>query len=380
MKKFNLTLILTLAMALGATAQQTLYLSDIIADGKSGETYIVDEDLLGVYVPPSHPNVIFAKDYNGYAAKSHPTQEQYDAGHLFDESDGTLTTDSWGNLQWEGSFDQSNWVKIVFPEGVDATQYESRVIKSGTLTGVVNVQSSPCSPLGLTLTVKEGMTLPTAGDNMEPYQPNTYCTCNFVMQPEWYFVKPQNQEFALIHWAVYHQADKKFYVPAKNGDINGYGLKGSFPVSMALWEDQPGIDPDEVFRDEYLYEDFPAIIEFRTGENFTLNIDPGFTGDYNYIYDAPRRLPIGEGGETPYFTDKDGGVHYYTVMVYPLSLPNEGVITAVNDVRSSTRTVASVRYTDAQGRTSTQPHRGFNVVTTTYTDGTTAAEKRIIGE
>ena len=354
MKNIYLTIILLVTLAAVASAQSRMTLADIISQGESGETYTVRGDLIGVYVSPHYPNVIFAKDDNGYAFPMSPAEGQA----IYDQVE---------------NFDQSNWVKVVLPEGTNATTYLNKKIKTLTLTGQVNLQNAPCNPLGLTLTV--GGSLPQTNGDFT-YSPNTYCVANFVMQ-EMFLVKPQNQEYAKIHWAVYNAADKKFYVPASGNGTNGYNLGGSFEISMDLWEQQPKIDPNEVFQDGYVYE-FPAIIEFRLGETFGLIIDPGFSGENNIFY-APRpggqhRMGIGNAGQTPYYTDEDENKYYYNVIVYPLSLDTPGVITAVEQVEME-RMVSGVTYVDMQGRVTKNPTEGMCIEVTRYTDGTTSTRK-----
>ena len=375
MKNIYLTIILLFTLTAVASAQTvsgSYTLADLITNGESGKVYKITEDLIGVYCPPNYPNVIFAKDDNGYANYSQPSDDQIEQGLIFDEQGGYV--DQWGD--WWGTFDQSNWVKIELPEGSDASVFVDHLIKKNTIIGRVNVQNYPCNPLGLTLVIENENSLPQVGSG-ETYSPNTYCVANFVMQPDWYLVKPQNQEYAKIHWAVYNSADKKFYVPKKNGDINGYNLSGSFEVDMGLWEQQANVDPNSVFQDKYVYE-FPAIIEFRLGETFGLDIDPGFDNEHN-IHFAPQRLraaayDVGNGGERPYYTDEDGGKHYYTVIVYPLRLDTPGVVTAVEQVQVES-TVSSVTYVDMQGRVKKNPTEGMCIEVTRYTDGTTSTRK-----
>ena len=374
MKKLYI-LATTILLAAGASAQTTprYSLADLITEGESGKFYTIDEDLLAVYVPASYPNVIFAKDDNAYAAYSQPTEEQIENDKLYDEREGYL--DQWGD--WYGTFDQSNWVKIVLPEGTDATSYKGYFIKKRTLTGRVNVQNSPCNPMGLTLYVEDANNLPQKG-SAQDYDPNTYCTANFVKQDVWYLVKPQNQEYAFVHWAVYNKADKKFYVPKKNvqEEWNMANLSGCFEVDMSLFEPSPGADPDIIYEDGYMYE-FHAMIEFRLGgTDFGLNIDPGFGNEHN-IHFAPRRvIEIGNGGETPYVMDDEQNLYYYRIMVYPLDKPSEGVITSIEGLKAN-KQVQSVRYCDLQGHMSDTPHRGFNIAVTTYSDGTTQTTKQL---
>ena len=374
---------------------QTMPLNDIISTCKLTEFYTIENDLIGVYAPPKYPRVIFAKDADEYANRSEPTKAQYNAGHLYDERDGHFETyeDVFGYTveRWVGSFDQSNWVKIALPEGKDAKYLEGKIIKGGTVTGRANLQEFPCAPIGLTISLQDDAPMPEAGAAQE-YNPNLYCCGNFVKQDSWYFVKPQNQEYANIRWAVFHatDTDTMFYAPRNNS-----GLPGSFRISMALWEEQPDIDPTKVFEDGLQYE-FPAIIEFRLGVTIGLIIDPGFDGDIiiwgddggdgngdgdgdggNYMK-APRRMDVTDNpGEKPTFTDGEGVVYPYTVMVYPLRLPSPGIATAVDETVTPVKTLVSTQYVDLQGRVSDTPFEGLNIVCKTFSDGSVMTMKAI---
>ena len=372
------------AMAGVAVAQenvQTMTLNDIITTGQLSEFYTIENDLIGVYAPPHYPRVIFAKDANEYANRSEPTKEQYNANpkRLYDERDGFFETyeDEFGYTveRWVGTFDQSNWVKIALPEGADAKYLEGKIIKGGTVTGRSNLQAFPSDPLGLTISLKDDAPLPVAGEEVA-YEPNLYCCGNFVKQDSWYFVKPQNQEYANIHWAVWHAADTMFYAPKNNT-----GLPGSFPISMSLWEPQPNISPFDVFEDGLQYE-FPAMIEFRLGVNFGLIIDPGFDGDIiiwgDGNYNAPRRMDVTDNpGERPTYVDSEGGVYIYTVIVYPLRLSSPGILTGVDENVQAVKTLVNTQYVDLQGRVSDKPFEGLNIVRKTFSDGSVTTMKAI---
>ena len=384
MKKFYTTLLMIAAMAGVAVAQenvQTMTLNDIITTGQLSEFYTIENDLVGVYAPPHYPRVIFAKDANEYANRSEPTKEQYNANpkRLYDERDGFFETyeDEFGYTveRWVGTFDQSNWVKIALPEGADAKYLEGKVIKGGTVTGRSNLQAFPSDPLGLTISLKDDAPLPVAGEEVS-YEPNLYCCGNFVKQDSWFFVKPQNQEYANIHWAVWHAADTMFYAPKNNT-----GLPGSFPISMSLWEPQPNISPFDVFEDGLQYE-FPAMIEFRLGVNFGLIIDPGFDGDIiiwgDGNYNAPRRMDVTDNpGVRPTYVDSEGGVYIYTVIVYPLRLSEPGILTGVDENVQAVKTLVSTQYVDLQGRVSDKPFEGLNIVRKTFSDGSVTTMKAI---
>ena len=384
MKKFYTTLLMIAAMAGVAVAQenvQTMTLNDIITTGQLSEFYTIENDLIGVYAPPHYPRVIFAKDANEYANRSEPTKEQYNANpkRLYDERDGFFETyeDEFGYTveRWVGTFDQSNWVKIALPEGADAKYLEGKVIKGGTVTGRSNLQAFPSDPLGLTISLKDDAPLPVAGEDVS-YEPNLYCCGNFVKQDSWFFVKPQNQEYANIHWAVWHAADTMFYAPKNNT-----GLPGSFPISMSLWEPQPNISPFDVFEDGLQYE-FPAMIEFRLGVNFGLIIDPGFDGDIiiwgDGNYNAPRRMDVTDNpGVRPTYVDSEGGVYIYTVIVYPLRLSEPGILTGVDENVQAVKTLVNTQYVDLQGRVSDKPFEGLNIVRKTFSDGSVTTMKAI---
>ncbi len=398
MKNLYIT-ITAILLAVSASAQDEKTLADLVASGKSGEYYMISDRLQCVYIPTHHTNVIFVKDDNNYSGKSKPTEEQYNNHKLYDEKDGVMGADN----KWTGTFDQSNWMKLVFPEGTDFSDKVGRYIDGLWFPCMANVQNAPCNPLGLTLTVSEDDAEWVEFSDGQAYTPNTYSPANFVLQREWYLVKPQNQEVANIHWAVYNQADKKFYIPKKNVEKgwNMANLTGSFEIDMSLYEPSAGIDPDEVFTDGTSY-DFKALIEYRTGSQFTLNIDPGFGGDNNYhfapshpatgglaahdggessVTSRPRRastpnVAIGESGEAPYLLDEDDNRYDYTVIVYPLRLDHPEIVTGVEQ-NVGERAVQSVRYCNLQGHVSATPFDGMNIVVTTYSDGTTTATKVI---
>lgn len=337
MKKFYLS-ILTILLAMAASAQtpQPQALATIIKNGTRGDIYNIGSTLVGVYVPPRYKNVVFAKDINNSSVSfSEPSPAQDQEGKIYD------------NYQ---NFDQSNWIKIYFPEGYDASAYEGKRITGRTVTGRVNVANTPAGPVGLFIDV-DGYTYPTIGD-ASPYAGNTYNCANFVQQ-SWFFVKPKNLEYCNIQWAVYN-GNNMFYVPQVSS------WPGSFKVDMALWEQQDdagSVTADKVFTVGEAYE-FPAIVEFSTDNQVSLNIDPGFDGDINYA-PALKGAEVGQPGTIP-----EG---YKKVMVYPLRI--KSVVTAVEDVET-TSGVESVHYYDLQGRMSNAPLKGVNIKVTTYSDGT----------
>lgn len=344
MKKFYLS-ILTILLALSASAQTTTEaksLAEIINSGKAGDFYTITDELVGVYVPPRLKNVVFAKDNNNHASKSEPSAAQIASGKIYDHVN---------------DFDQSNWIKILFPNGYDASAYEGKKITN--ISGRVNVASAPGGPVGLYIDV-DGFTYPTIGA-ASPYAGNLYNCANFVQQ-DWFFVLPKNIEYANIHWAVYKDKvgdNDMFYVP----QISDW--PGSFKVDMALWEGQDdagSVTADQVFTDGEAYE-FPAIIRFSTGTEIGVGIDPGFEGDLAPALPPQPSLKVNVGFEGTIPTG------YTDVVVYPLRITQE-VITAIDEVDATRGEAESVQYYDLQGRMSSTPLKGVNIKVTTYSDGT----------
>ncbi len=346
MKKFYLSL-LTILLALAASAQtstESKSLAEIINSGKAGDFYTITDELVGVYVPPRLKNVVFAKDNNNHASKSAPTPAQINAHKVYDDVE---------------DFDQSNWIKILFPTGYDASAYEGKKITN--ISGRVNVASAPGGPVGLYIDV-DGFTYPTIGADAD-YEGNLYNCANFVQQ-EWFFVLPKNIEYANIYWAVYKGKENEngndmFYVPSNSS------WPGSFKVKMDLWEAGP-VTASEVFDEGVVYK-FPAIIRFSTGTEIGVGIDPGFEGDLAPALPPPSlKVNVGLEGTIP--------AGYTDVVVYPLRLPDDAIMTAVEQVEP-VREVESVRYYDLQGRMSNAPFKGVNIKSTTYSDGSVTNEK-----
>lgn len=351
MKKFYLS-ILTILLAVSASAQtapiektlRNIILSSHEEGEGVGEIYTITGKLYGIYVPPRYKHIVFAKDNKQNVNPSTPTDEQLEDGIVYDTN--------------YRSFDQSNWIQLLFPVGTDASGFVGKEIPARTFTGRINVVSLvPDGPVGLYIEANHQADTTTFADFS--FTPNLYNCANFVQQ-DWFFVKPKNLEYCNIHWAVY-KGENMFYVP-KNSQ-----WPGSFKVDMALWEQQDdagSVTADDVFKKWHAYE-FPAIVQFSTDNQLTLNIDPGFDGDINYGAPHLKDFEVGQAGTLP-----EG---YKNVVVYPLRV-KEDIITAVDQVETASE-VESVQYYDLQGRISNAPLKGMNIKVTTYTDGSTTREK-----
>lgn len=347
MKKHYFTLLLTILLALSASAQtapiektlRNIILSSHEEGEGVGEIYTITGKLYGIYVPPRYKHIVFAKDSKQNVNPSTPTDEQIEDEIVYDTN--------------YKNFDQSNWIQLLFPVGTDASEFVGKEIPARTFTGRINVVSLiPDGPVGLYIEANHQSDPANFADFS--FTPNLYNCANFVQQ-DWFFVKPKNLEYCNIHWAVYN-GENKFYVP-KNSQWHG-----SFKVDMALWEQQDdanSVTADDVFQVGHAYE-FPAIVQFSTDNQLTLNIDPGFDGDINYGAPHLKDFEVGQPGTLP-----EG---YKNVVVYPLRI-DEDIVTAIDQVETASE-VKSVQYFDLQGRMSNVPLKGVNIKVTTYSDGT----------
>ena len=289
-------------------------LADIVNDGEVDQTYTVADDILGVYIAVKDPTRVYAKDYGKHRNPSIIKDGEVDA--LREEV----------NLQ-SGEWDQSNWVLLDFGSTDEAQKYVGKVIKGGTLTGVLTDKLNPA------MTVTQS-TEPT---QEQDYEVNNYIGCNFMdpnvqtdaywngRKDDFFFVKPKPQEYAMVNWAM-HDRDRHFTI------VTSSDLKGSFNVDWSLY---PGVWQDDfVIGKAY---NFHAIVRYVQGSK------TGAT-EGNYLV-----FPL-EGGAD--------------------------VVTAVNDV-TARREVASVTYVNMQGMQSATPFEGINIVVTKYTTGETQVAKQL---
>ena len=284
-------------------------LAELVANGEVGIRYTISEPLLAVY---SVDNKLWLKDDNKFANPASPA-----------EGDQNYEIEEIGNPHAnQAEYDQSNWIEVQLPEGVDASIFNGHMINSEAITGVLGDKTNPVMT-GVTLT--EGDIDDNSTDT--GYEYNYYCTANFVGPQNgtiagetyhFFFMTPKPQECAKVVWAQYDATHNKMVMPDAG---NAHGFDGAVDVDLSLNNGTAPVDGT-------VYN-FIAVI--RTTES------------------------------------KDGGYK-----VYPLNI-SEAVITAVNDITS--KTVAGVKYYNLAGIESDRPFEGVNIIVTTYTDGTTSATK-----
>ena len=299
----------------GATVPPTeATLAQIIALGENadGKLYKIsnEEGLLGVY---SQGTSVWFKD-----------EEQavdYQAPQASDK-DYTIVDDVLGIEVNEKSFDQSNWIEVVFQ---DNASYNNKYVKN--LTGTYSWQNG--NPK-LTLTVAVDATNDVS--DADPYSPNPYTAANFVgSQQGYFFSSPKAQEYAQIMWATWDGT--KFNMPS-----NGYGFTGSFTMDDSMNSmGTSGMQEGKAYN-------FKAIIR---------KVSVAQTQD-----GAPMLRGVGD-----------------TYQVYPLDL-NPGVVTGVGMINVNGE-VKSVKYVNVAGIVSDVPFQGVNIVVTEYTDGSRTTTKML---
>lgn len=293
-------------------------LDDIVNDGTPDETYTVADDILGVYIAEMDPTRVYAKDYGRHRDPS--TIKDGETDFVKDDV----------HLQSDQGWDQSNWVLLDFGSNEEAQKYVGKVIKGGTLTGVLKNKLNP------TMTVTES-TVPTEAGS---YDENNYIGCNF-MDPNvqsniywhgstynFFFVEPKPQEYVKVHWARYNGGSA---AGAHFDIVTDSQLKGSFNVDWSLY---PGNwEKDFIIDNAYT---FHAIVRYVEGTKAGT-----VEGDY---------------------------------MVFPLE--GGDIVTAIENV-STRGEVASVTYVNMLGVESSEPFAGINIVVTRYTTGETVIKKEL---
>lgn len=286
-------------------------LVDIVNDGTVGETYTVADNILGVYIAQKDPTRVYAKDYGKHRYPS--TIKDGETDFVKDDV----------HLQSDQGWDQSNWVLLDFGTSEKAQKYLGKVIKGGTLTGVLTNKLNP------TMTVTES-TVPTEAGS---YDENHYIGCNF-MDPNvqsnifwhgstynFFFVEPKPQEYVKVHWARYNGGSA---AGAHFDIVTDSQLKGSFNVDWSLYP--RNWEQDFIIDNAY---SFHAIVRYVEGTKAG-----AVEGDY---------------------------------MVFPLE--GGDIVTAIENV-STRGEVASVTYVNMLGIESPTPFSGINIVVTKYENGT----------
>ena len=363
--------------------ETSLLLEDLVQVGVEGQPYTISNQLHAVAVTWDSEKdmfAIFAKDDGMYANKRYPATGQDTYLIRYENQNGTFI-----NEVEQEDYDQSNWIEILIPSsftevesktnvnayvpklGALQEQYEGKILKAATVKGTYVDALNPTI---------EVTALPTVA-SLSTYEPNIYCTANFLMENldtdgaqgndgNYFMMDAKPHEFCKVVWAYYDNSNGNYFViPAREGNVvNGHGFTGSFMANMSLCEDYQ------------VYYDF---IQIRTW--FLDSNDESYNGQQTlYGFDAiirknpnannsngaPRRIQPGTGDfeQTPAY------------IVYPLNAggnSNDNVV-SVKEVLGN-KAIESVHYYNMMGMEGKTPFEGINIVVTRYTDGSTSTIK-----
>lgn len=333
----------TSAGSSGSVNTDQMSLSTLLSKAKKGtldtsKDYTITNDLEVAYV--SGDGYLYVRDKNSKALDySTPTANQI--------VDDVLATKN---------YEQSNWVAIkVLTSGYDARNNfgingQAKLLGSTIHGKFALVNGNP------ELHAEWGTVQfePVFDTYQTPYSErnhvNTYFPAHFgshMAYPgtehaqEYFFVKPQLQEYAKLEDCVYNGG--AMWMPVQNKserqNINGFNGGINVVINSNYWNGT--LHANERYK-------LTGIIRHRAAASGS----------------APRRIGL------PYIAGENTDYEFVviTAEVDPM------VITGVENVDVE-RTVQSVSYVDLMGRMSTRPHNGVNVVVTTYTDGTKKTTK-----
>ena len=309
----------------------------IVNEGTVGDTYTIADDIWGIYIAEKEPKRVYAKDLGRHRSPSRLEAGQVDYVR------------QWAHLQTV-DWDQSNWVLLDFDTedeaqrfagraGNDFDSHAARVIKGGTLTGVLTDKLNPTMHV----------TAYTEPQDADEYDENRYVTANFMTpnvqtspvadyaDTPFFFVKPKAQEYVWVKWATYEgETSRHFKVPQQG---NVAGLQGGFTVDWSLY---PG--------------------------NYVEDFVEGKTYDFRAIvrYNQPA---------APSTQRAQADVREGDYTVFPLE-GGEKIITAVTQIDTDAP-VVDVTYVNLMGMQASQPFEGVNLVIARHSDGTVTTTKVI---
>ncbi len=233
---------------------------------------------------------------------------------------------------------RNRWVALRLPDGQHATTLmaEKKITNFfGKLTNAANAE--------IQLTK-----VPEFGE-VDHYTPNTYVPASFqgtqtIGDKTYFFVEPQNMEYAHIIWA---QWDGTKFVTIEGineagQNINAIGLIGEFG-----------------YNDSYLLSEAPTLHE----------------GDVYEMLAIIRRTSTPSG--SPRLKAEGNSYTAYPLQISQQGHKEGGIITGVTGIVSSAQPVA-VEYVNLMGQRSKQPFPGINIVVTRFSDGSTTTTKQVI--
>jgi hypothetical protein len=328
-------------------------------DGEVEKTYTIADQLLGVF---AFGNSLWCKDLGNISiVKTEPNDEN--------QVDMMMTIEE---IARPGGWDQSNWVELILDNINQATAGVNQLIKPCSVTGEFT------DKLNYKIRVDNA---PLQFDGELNYDPNTYCTVNFLennltLEPgapgaislyngnSYYFLNPKIQEYAAVTFAMWDRDQQMFVIPMREGtQVNGHDFDGAIRLdSNNGWyynmygDVTTELNMPENANNVYTFH----ILVQRDNDSYGASAEDG----PNQI-GGPSREQI-----------KPNQTASATIKAYPLDLrvDSEHIITAVNEVNLPLK-VASVEYINVIGVKSDTPFDGVNIVVTRYSDGSIRTTK-----
>lgn len=202
-------------------------LADLIAEGNTSKTYEVT-DLIAIQAV-DNGRLLLCKDNNGYASKDEiiASEDCIDFMHTAKLTEGIKST-------IPVSYDQSNWIGLRIPDGVDL----SASVIGCPLKGVVGKLVDAVNP---ELVLEQA---PEANGEKVDFTPNVYIAASFggtqhsaVSGKDYFFVTPKPMEYANVEWAQWN--GEKFITPVHDDNHQNWNqleLTGEFDFNGAYLE------------------------------------------------------------------------------------------------------------------------------------------------
>ncbi len=307
-------------------------LADVIKNGELNKTYTIsNNDIVAAYTDQKGYQRVFIKDSKPNNPSVNTNNKPVHPG-----------MDGW-------TYDQGNWLEIVLPAPIEGTRgvgmFDKKNLLDQTIVGK--------------LTNKENPTLQVVAypipDKEASFEPNKYVTANFMdasVNPDYFLVAPQPQEYATIKWAVYH--DGKFYMPKTTSykneqcEYEANTLHGAVSVSAdnSYFDNQAG-----EFQDLQMYE-LTVIVKKKSTATSThpKNVDVPVNDD-----------PVSDN---------------YEIAIVSATKLSDEVVTAIDNVVGKKDVVRTI-YFNLAGVESDRPFEGVNIVVREYSDGTRSASKEV---
>ncbi len=229
-------------------------LANLIAEGNTSMTYEVT-DLIAIQAV-DNGRLLLCKDDNGYASKDEmiASEDCIDFMHTAKLTEGIKST-------IPASYDQSNWIGLRIPDGVDL----SASVIGCPLKGVVGKLVDAVNP---ELVLEQA---PEANGEKVDFTPNVYIAASFggtqhsaVSGKDYFFVTPKPMEYANVEWAQWN--GEKFITPVHDDNHQNWNqleLTGEFDFNGAYLE-SGGVNWSNLING-HGYVMLPAVIKQKVG-------------------------------------------------------------------------------------------------------------------